>query len=325
MPKNQNLTFGPDKSQILRGLAIIFMVAHHNDTSLPGFRICVPMFTFLVGVGYFYAKNKNIRHGLKRIWHLLSHFWLILLGIIFPIAVIAGGYKPTIGNLVFNMFGMEENLNWFSWYVNFYIFAMFLMIPVSRIIRKYKLSAAISLCLLCYLGVGLIHLISGWHDNIWILTIHNCIVTSPPMFIGYYCAQSSIISRFDYLNPKTTLGISICAMVITYFVRYIPYAVYLDFISVPIFCLSIVLLFNYIATLPKWGGVSLIFIQFGKESMNIWFLHSLFFTTCTASVLYPLFGWLDNFALRVVLMFMATFFLSRLVTAIYSKLTTTKY
>ena len=38
------IDFGPDKSQILRGLAIIFMITLHNDT-LPEFKICVPIFT----------------------------------------------------------------------------------------------------------------------------------------------------------------------------------------------------------------------------------------------------------------------------------------
>lgn len=50
------IDFGPDKSQILRGLAIIFMITLHNDT-LPEFKICVPIFTFLVGYGYAFAKE----------------------------------------------------------------------------------------------------------------------------------------------------------------------------------------------------------------------------------------------------------------------------
>lgn len=132
------IDFGPDKSQILRGLAIIFMITLHNDT-LPEFKICVPIFTFLVGYGYAFAKEKNLRHGLKRSWHLLSHFWLILLGLFLPVAIWKGDYEPTIGNVLLNMFGLESNLNWYSWYIYFYIFAMLAMIPASRLIKRFKL------------------------------------------------------------------------------------------------------------------------------------------------------------------------------------------
>lgn len=188
MTTSQQIDFGPDKSQILRGLAIIFMITLHNDT-LPEFKICVPIFTFLVGYGYAFAKEKNLRHGLKRSWHLLSHFWLILLGLFLPVAIWKGGYEPTIGDVLLNMFGLESNLNWYSWYIYFYIFAMLAMIPASRLIQRFKLPALGALILLSLCLCFAIHLIPDWRANVYLQAIHDCFLCSPVMFSGFYLAD----------------------------------------------------------------------------------------------------------------------------------------
>lgn len=188
MTNSSTIDFGPDKSQILRGLAIIFMITLHNDT-LPEFKICVPIFTFLVGYGYAFAKEKNLRHGLKRSWHLLSHFWLILLGLFLPVAIWKGGYEPTIGNVLLNMFGLESNLNWYSWYIYFYIFAMLVMIPASRLIPQFKLPALGALILLSLCLCFAIHLIPDWRANVYLQAIHDCFLCSPVMFSGFYLAD----------------------------------------------------------------------------------------------------------------------------------------
>lgn len=187
MTNANTIDFGPDKSQILRGLAIIFMITLHNDM-LPEFKICVPIFTFLVGYGYAFAREKNLRHGLKRMWHLLSHFWLILLGLVLPVAIWKGGYNPTVDNVLLNMFGLESNLNWYSWYIYFYIFAMLAMIPASRLIQRFKLPALGVLIIVSLALCFAIHLIPNWSSNVWLQAIHDCFLCSPVMYTGFYLA-----------------------------------------------------------------------------------------------------------------------------------------
>ncbi len=175
-----SLKFGQDKSAV----AVIFMIILHNDT-LPEFKICVPMFTFLVGYGYAFAKEKNIIHGLKRIWHLLCYFWLILLGIFLPTAILAGGYHPSISNVLENMFGLESNLNWYSWYVYFYIFAMLIMIPASRIIKKFGIPGVLGMLAISVMLCVIIHHIPGWSDNMWLQAAYDCFLCSPAMYSGF--------------------------------------------------------------------------------------------------------------------------------------------
>ena len=62
MTNAATIDFGPDKSQILRGLAIIFMITLHNDT-LPEFKICVPIFTSLSGMAMHLPKRKTFATG----------------------------------------------------------------------------------------------------------------------------------------------------------------------------------------------------------------------------------------------------------------------
>lgn len=183
------IQFGPDKSHILRGLAIIFMIILHNNCPIPGFKICVPIFTFLVGYGYAFAVKKNLKHGLNRIWHLLSHFWLILLGVFLPVAITTGNYHPTLSNVLENMFGLESNLNWYSWYIYFYLYAMIAMIPLSRLIRRFKITAILVLVCCCFGLVYILHQIPNWSENIWIQAIHDCVFCSPVMFVGFYIAE----------------------------------------------------------------------------------------------------------------------------------------
>ena len=206
------INFGPDKSQILRGLAIIFMITLHNDT-LPEFKICVPIFTFLVGYGYAFAKEKNLRHGLKRMWHLLSHFWLILLGLFLPVAIWKGGYEPTIGNVLLNMFGLESNLNWYSWYIYFYIFAMLAMIPASRLIQRFKLPALGALIVVSLGLCAAIHLIPDWSSNVWLQAIHDCLLCSPLRYTGVYLAEGggNYTFRDKAQSQKCGGGIARCS------------------------------------------------------------------------------------------------------------------
>lgn len=48
------LTFNNDKSQLIRGFAIVFMIMLHNGCGSV-FKICIRLFIFLVGYGYYFT------------------------------------------------------------------------------------------------------------------------------------------------------------------------------------------------------------------------------------------------------------------------------
>lgn len=315
MTTASTIDFGPDKSQILRGLAIIFMITLHNDT-LPEFKICVPIFTFLVGYGYAFAKEKSLRHGLKRSWHLLSHFWLILLGLFLPVAIWKGGYEPTIGNVLLNMFGLESNLNWYSWYIYFYIFAMLVMIPASRLIQRFKLPALGALIVVSLGLCAAIHLIPDWSSNVWLQAIHDCFLCSPVMYSGFYLAEGGAITHLEIKHNFKNALLALLVAVGIFFLRGLPFATFLDFATVPVFVAAVVIMFNIV----NWQPIHSLLIALGKESMNMWFFHAIFATTCTAVVFAPLVDWLQPKTVHILGLIIISYCIGKLFTAAYNRI-----
>lgn len=97
-------------TQMIKGIAILIMIAHHfivyPFTELPYFvtlfgnacKICVAIYAVLSGYGYFFTKEKTIRYGVKKIWGLLQIYWISLVTLFIPIAVMGGGGKSHFGN-----------------------------------------------------------------------------------------------------------------------------------------------------------------------------------------------------------------------------------
>lgn len=193
-----HLAFGNDMSRIVRGIAVTLMVTGH---SLPGKIIpfAVPLFSFLVGYGYFFAREKTLRHAAKRIWHLLSHFWLILFGICIPAAIISWPDSIKISEVLLNMFGLCGRFNFYCWYIYFYIAAMCMMPLISSIINRHGLKATIGIslffglaCLAIYNWLG--NYLTTGSPNI-VSVVYRCFRYMPIVTMGYWLAQSSFFSR----------------------------------------------------------------------------------------------------------------------------------
>lgn len=309
------INFGPDKSQILRGIAIIFMITLHNNM-LPEFKICVPIFTFLVGYGYSFAKVKDIRHGLKRSWHLLSHFWLILIGLFLPIAIWFGNYNPTRTEILLNMFGLVSNLNYYSWYIYFYLYAMIIMIPCSRLIDKYRIKGLFAIIVLSLAICFVIRKINNWSDNIWLQAMFDCFLCSPVMFVGYLLAHYKLVGKIKIPHNIAAATLLTIIAVIAFFLRGIPYSWIFDFIIVPIFVIAVVGLFNILATPIITNTLKLL----GKESMNMWFFHAIFETACTAVVFAPLVEWIQPKFIHIIAVIIISYLASRILSTIYKTL-----
>lgn len=94
-------------TQNIKGIAILIMLMHHfivipiNCTEFPyiinlfGYfcKICVAIYALLSGYGYFFAKEKTVKYGLKKIWGLLKIYWLSLFTLFIPAAIFSGGVE----------------------------------------------------------------------------------------------------------------------------------------------------------------------------------------------------------------------------------------
>lgn len=308
----RQIEFGNDKSRLLRGIAIIFMVTNHT---LPGMVIAfaVSLFSFLVGYGYAFAKERNLRHGRKRVWHLLSEYWVILFAICLPTALLFYPLKITFGNVFLGMFGLDPKLSFYAWYVYFYIFAMAVMPFVSRIIDRYSWRGALGVMAVC---IGL-YFASDWLRTVYNNPLSNvpcrCFQNFPVIVAGYWLARYKVFSKIRVPDAWWVAPLALIAMVGIYFARGHEYSRMFDFAWAPVFAGMMTLVLA-----PGWMfPVRKILTLGGIQSGKIWFLHALFMTHCTKVLFGRLVDWIEGPFFKVV----AILLLSYIFAVIITKLT----
>lgn len=264
------------------------MVTNH---CLPGKIIpfAAPLFTFLVGYGYEFAKQKNLRHAAIRIWHLLINFWFILFGLCVPIAIFYTHYKFTAEQLIMNMFGLWPGFNYYCWYVYFYILAMLCMPWLSRLIDRYGLRALIPMVIL-FLGVHeYLHFNSGLLSDKWIERLNRFCELMPIVVTAYWLAHYKIFSKIHIKYNGISALLALIVISGVYLMRYFQTVKLLDFINCAVFSAAIAVLFDSVATLGKsaallTGKTIAILTDLGIKSMYIWFIHSIFIAHSTRSL-----------------------------------------
>lgn len=289
------LEFGNDKSRLVRGVAIILMVTGHT---LPGkvISFAVPLFSFLVGYGYAFARERNLRHGVRRVRHLLTEYWIILFGICLPIALSLYPKPITVPQILLGMFGLDPRLSFFCWYVYFYIFAMAVMPSVSRIVDRYGLKGALAVMALSGgLMLGAQALEAHHSHSVWQIA-DRCFHWLPVVVGGYWLARYNVFSRIMVPQRWWVPVVALAGMVAIYLLRAWPYAKIIDFVWAPLFSVLLA-----VVLAPQWlRPIRQILTKAGLQSGNIWFLHALFMTHSTKMVFGPLVEWITVPALKVV-------------------------
>lgn len=282
-----SLKFGNDMSRIVRGIAIILMVCNH---SMPGKVIgfAVPLFSFLVGYGYAFAKNRGPRHSVSRIWHLLKDYWFVIFAICLPAALISYHKPLAIGDIALAMFGMNPVLSCFCWYIYFYIFAMLAMPLIANGIDRFSWKGTLAIAL----GFGALYWwIQGIApaDRIWGWNIAYRVTRyMPVVVVGYWVAKQNLVGLIKLPKSPLVPVAAVAVMVGIYLTRGIEYAKVLDCLWAPLFAFATAAMFQSYNMKPIRGFLT----QMGLKSMNIWFLHALFFTAATKGLFYPLVGWI---------------------------------
>lgn len=283
-------------SRIIRGIAVIMMVFNH---CMPGkiIAIAVPLFSFLVGYGYAFARERSVRHSLKRIWHLLSYYWLIVVVLVMPAAII-GYHKPIpLSEIVLSLFGLSGMLDAYCWYIYFYIIVMLLMPVLSRLIDRYSLKAVFVLIAICAAISIPVGEIPKFGQNFTYNIVWRFFRYLPVVISGYYVARKNLVAYVRVpKHPMTAIG-ALCIMVGIYFLRGwtifkvndLPATQLFNFIWIPIFVFATATIFNLYSLKPLF----IFLTQMGLKSMNIWLIHALFFTRTTRAIYGVLVNWIS--------------------------------
>lgn len=287
-------------SQRIKGVAVCMMVLHHfliyNIADLSKvyielgwiFKICVGIYAVLTGYGYFFAKDKSVKYGLKKIWCLLETYWISLFALFLPIAI-RGGYQLTGRKLFINLFGLLPNVNWFAWYVFFYVFCM-LVLPFVHKILKFKPSVNFGIALVVpYIIEVILHSVPNYENITAIHDLFSCFLYFPCVLVGYLIAKYRLIER---LNEMFSPGfmISLVGTIIILMARYFVDSILGFLLDVFYAPMVIYFLYNIFSVVGKNKVkiVELVFSVLGKYSTGIWFFHAVFFSEYLRDVFQPL-------------------------------------
>ncbi|WP_315078314.1 acyltransferase family protein [uncultured Clostridium sp.] len=307
MTKNsKEFTFDKHSSQTIKGIAIIMMVFHHffgfpkwiiypNEYTSMGltlgnapievtialfFKICVGMYLFITGYGmyYFYKSNYILKRTLEKIFKFLLNYWIILFLIFIPIKIYFNKFNFNLEEILLNMFAYKTTYITFAWYVRLYIELMILF-PLFVKIIKDKFIYAIIYSIFPFILIN-IFIVEYSYEKISIFKyIYEFCNWAPIALVGYNFAKFNI---FRYMKKKLVeLNLDnifiynwICIIIFIARTYKKSFGVFnLDIIYVPIFIYFIINIINSI----NINKINKSFAFLSQHSLNIWFLHAMFF------------------------------------------------
>ena len=101
-----------------------------------GMKMCVGLFTFIVGYGGYYAKKTDRHYISSHVWRTLKQYWIVLAMTLLVIIIHESSFKCIVGQsefgrILYNMVGLNPYYNLGNWYIYFYIYAL-CIIPLLR-------------------------------------------------------------------------------------------------------------------------------------------------------------------------------------------------
>lgn len=306
-----------DTTQIIKGFAILFMIAHHvlikefymdqpeiltNIFSIRlqiGMKMCVGLFTFFVGYGAFYAKELDIRYIYKHIWRLLKCYWLVLLVTILIAYISNVCYDMPVTLL--NFVGLMSQYNLGSWYIYFYIYALLVLPFIARLLKQNTWTRLFYLiafsCVASYFTES---------SQFILRALSLCFFYTPILAIGYACAQTQIIGTISKLSDNAILWFII--LLTTVLLRCITggkYGFSTDIVFVPLFILSVAVF--------AWGGKILFsktLSSLGRNSMFMWFIHAIPLSDATRAFFQDSVLWTNNVLILYFVLVVVSYLLS---------------
>lgn len=211
-----------------------------------------------------------------------------------------------------NMLGLDHKYNLANWYVYFYIYAMCIM---PLIIRMFHNKIWIKL-IVASIALGLMsHVINGEHYLA--RAIRECMSYTPILIMGCVCAKTQILSSLYTRIPNRFYWLVIVLFTIIF--RCVVGAIkgiITDIIFVPLFIISISVLFygkeNTIA--------AKLLTLLGSNSMLMWFIHAIPFSTATKYIIQGSPLWINNVLWIFVVVTILSFFTSIVLKQLFRKL-----
>ncbi|MCE5286627.1 MAG: acyltransferase [Pelosinus sp.] len=302
--ESKKFIFNVTSTQMIKGVALLLMLIHHIF-SFPDWwtvqnpyigifighktleyylgvfgKICVSIFAFLTGYGMFYAleKDNTINKFIHKALSFLTTYWTILFFIFLPINLILGNNDLLkVKEVLKNIVAISTSIIAFAWYVRFYILVLLSFPLLISICKKFN-NPYICICFIWVVAILINRVIghSGYTSFIiqWLMEYFTYM---PSVIAGICFAQHKV---FDMLNVTlvkyklNSLFISITTVCLIIMIRFFTQNHFsTDTFLTPIFIYSIIDILNHINSYK----VNKLLTFLGKHSLNLWFLHAIFF------------------------------------------------
>lgn len=303
----KKFTFTKEHTEIVKGLAILLMLVHHlfgfpewyaDGVSYIGIplrahnleyvvaqfgHICVSIFAFITGYGMFFSyKGGNVfKKSVKKGVSFLLSYWLVLFLVAIPVNLLLGKKDITLSLVWGNLFGYDNTLVSFAWYVRFYL-EMLITLPLFYRMMTKRSWVTIPMFLLTpilvnyYLGmvsssdelVGKVVYFSMEYF-LWITTALMGLCFARYGLFEKLGKLFSKLGKLEYLVCIVLMGLLVYLR--AYKEDTVENVFSFDCIYAPIFVFLAVKLIEAIS------GIQAVLKGLGAQSMNLWFLHSLFF------------------------------------------------
>lgn len=316
MKKNNFISL--TETNILKGVALIFMYIHHMFT-YPGMYVDgisypsletfvqifrhpfnpVSIFCFITGYTYVFSKNKTLKQSLKKIFKILIPFWVVMITFMI-IGILTNTYNFSIGNFILESLSLKRTIMCFCWYIYFYVIVMITMPFISKV--SEKMNATQNVLVLLFIPVTIFYALKGifFNNDIIVDILNNLIRFYPTVIAGYLVSKYDVFNKLESINIKERYRLILCFFVLvsSFLLKYlVPYVGYgtistrrhlldltmnLDIVYTPLFIYSFIKLarlFNVKLYIPL--------IKIGKLSMLMWFTHCLFFN-CSKEIFMPI-------------------------------------
>ena len=298
MSKKEASVFSKDLSGMIKGVAILMMLVHHcfafPDLWMDGFRvgpittmisnnfkICVAVFAFIAGYGFFAGRSGTYRDVIRKLFHFLGQYWLQLFLIFLPVACIS--YSFSVKKILYNLVALEDNIILFAWYVFFHGYVLLTFPLVKRLLNKGPIWD-LAVVLVGGYGVTVFLYFLPFDSPLRSMLI-DCSCYYPVVGMGYLVAKYNV---FDRIGHKISIPVALALVVVVFLLRMklsVVKGFTFDVFYAPLLILALCRVLEKCRFLHK----GLLFL--GKYSFHMWLFHSIFFSAYTRAVMQPLVRW----------------------------------
>lgn len=316
-------------TRLLKGIAIILMLVYHFFT-FPEWYVngigysysvllekylygptqwCVALFAFITGYVYYFNNNKTFLYSINKIKSLLNDYWVYL---IFLTVIALYFNKITLNVLWMGELLAFSNLHntvmVFSWYIQFYVVVILFLPVYSKYISK---SLFWDFCTGILFFYGLKHVITGIENTGFLRTI--CLWT-PYVFGGWITAKYNLYFKIsDKFKLENRSKIFYFTFTFLFFMSGLTRSHLAKYLLLPLFVLFLIYLLNNCNKITKD-----ILAEFGKYSMNIWFLHCMFFNV-TKDIFQPIAFYPGNPILVLLWVMLLCFVIVKIIDVVKTK------